>query len=66
LLSGLLVARRSPARCARVQTSHYPGQSAITSLTAWRSGSPGATYAPGVPNANWAMGDFDYNGFVDE
>jgi hypothetical protein len=24
----------------------------------------GATYAPGVPNANWAMGDFDYNGFV--
>jgi hypothetical protein len=26
----------------------------------------GATYAPGVPNANWAMGDFDYNGFVDD
>jgi ELWxxDGT repeat protein len=26
----------------------------------------GANYAPGVPNANWAMGDFDYNGFVDD
>ena len=26
----------------------------------------GATYAPGVPNPNWAMGDFDYNGFVDD
>jgi hypothetical protein len=26
----------------------------------------GATYAPGVPNANWAAGDFDYNGFVDD
>jgi hypothetical protein len=26
----------------------------------------GATYAPGVPNANWAQGDFDYNGFVDD
>jgi T5SS/PEP-CTERM-associated repeat protein len=26
----------------------------------------GAAYAPGVPNANWAVGDFDYNGFVDD
>ena len=26
----------------------------------------GAFYAPGVPNASWAMGDFDYNGFVDD
>jgi hypothetical protein len=26
----------------------------------------GATYAPGVPNAAWALGDFDYNGFVDD
>jgi hypothetical protein len=26
----------------------------------------GATYAPGVPNASWALGDFDYNGFVDD
>ena len=26
----------------------------------------GATYAPGVPNAHWALGDFDYNGFVDD
>jgi hypothetical protein len=26
----------------------------------------GAVYAPGVPNANWANGDFDYNGFVDD
>jgi ELWxxDGT repeat protein len=26
----------------------------------------GAAYAPGVPNANWAMGDYDYNGFVDD
>jgi hypothetical protein len=26
----------------------------------------GANYAPGVPNANWAMGDFEYNGFVDD
>jgi len=26
----------------------------------------GATYAPGVPNPNWALGDFDYNGFVDD
>jgi hypothetical protein len=26
----------------------------------------GATYAPGVPNPNWAFGDFDYNGFVDD
>jgi autotransporter-associated beta strand protein len=25
-----------------------------------------ATYAPGVPNAQWALGDFDYNGFVDD
>jgi hypothetical protein len=26
----------------------------------------GATYAPGVPQASWALGDFDYNGFVDD
>ena len=26
----------------------------------------GATYAPGVPQAEWALGDFDYNGFVDD
>ena len=26
----------------------------------------GAFYAPGEPNANWALGDFDYNGFVDD
>jgi hypothetical protein len=26
----------------------------------------GASYAPGVPNASWALGDFDYNGFVDD
>jgi hypothetical protein len=26
----------------------------------------GASYAPGVPNPNWALGDFDYNGFVDD
>jgi uncharacterized protein YjbI with pentapeptide repeats len=26
----------------------------------------GAMYAPGVPNASWAMGDVDYNGFVDD
>jgi hypothetical protein len=26
----------------------------------------GATYAPGVPQAQWALGDFDYNGFVDD
>jgi hypothetical protein len=26
----------------------------------------GATYAPGAPNAVWALGDFDYNGFVDD
>jgi hypothetical protein len=26
----------------------------------------GATYMPGVANANWANGDFDYNGFVDD
>jgi hypothetical protein len=25
-----------------------------------------ATYAPGVPNPNWALGDFDYNGFIDD
>jgi hypothetical protein len=25
-----------------------------------------ATYAPGVPQPNWALGDFDYNGFVDD
>jgi hypothetical protein len=25
----------------------------------------GATYAPGVPQPSWALGDFDYNGFVD-
>jgi hypothetical protein len=25
-----------------------------------------ATYAPGVPQASWALGDFDYNGFVDD
>jgi hypothetical protein len=26
----------------------------------------GATYAPGVPQASWALGDFDYSGFVDD
>ncbi|HJS07060.1 MAG TPA: PEP-CTERM sorting domain-containing protein [Pirellulales bacterium] len=26
----------------------------------------GSTYAPGVPQAAWALGDFDYNGFVDD
>jgi hypothetical protein len=26
----------------------------------------GAFYAPGVSNPNWALGDFDYNGFVDD
>ena len=26
----------------------------------------GAAYAPGVPNAAWALGDFDYNGFIDD
>jgi hypothetical protein len=26
----------------------------------------GASYAPGVPQAFWALGDFDYNGFVDD
>jgi hypothetical protein len=26
----------------------------------------GASYAPGVPQASWAFGDFDYNGFVDD
>jgi hypothetical protein len=26
----------------------------------------GAMYAPGVPQASWALGDFDYNGFVDD
>ncbi|MEX2139371.1 MAG: Calx-beta domain-containing protein [Pirellulales bacterium] len=26
----------------------------------------GATYAPGVPQPQWALGDFDYNGFVDD
>jgi hypothetical protein len=26
----------------------------------------GATYAPGVPQPHWALGDFDYNGFVDD
>jgi hypothetical protein len=26
----------------------------------------GATYAPGVPQPAWALGDFDYNGFVDD
>ena len=26
----------------------------------------GTSYAPGVPNASWALGDFDYNGFVDD
>jgi hypothetical protein len=25
-----------------------------------------ATYAPGVPQPEWALGDFDYNGFVDD
>ena len=25
-----------------------------------------ATYAPGTPQAAWALGDFDYNGFVDD
>ena len=23
-------------------------------------------YAPGVPQPHWALGDFDYNGFVDD
>ena len=26
----------------------------------------GATYATGVPQPHWALGDFDYNGFVDD
>jgi hypothetical protein len=26
----------------------------------------GAAYAPGTPQASWALGDFDYNGFVDD
>jgi hypothetical protein len=26
----------------------------------------GASYAPGVPQASWALGDFDFNGFVDD
>jgi T5SS/PEP-CTERM-associated repeat protein/autotransporter-associated beta strand protein len=26
----------------------------------------GASYAPGAPQASWALGDFDYNGFVDD
>jgi hypothetical protein len=26
----------------------------------------GASYAPGIPQASWALGDFDYNGFVDD
>jgi glucose/arabinose dehydrogenase len=26
----------------------------------------GASYAPGVPQPQWALGDFDYNGFVDD
>jgi autotransporter-associated beta strand protein len=26
----------------------------------------GATYAPGLPQASWALGDFDFNGFVDD
>jgi hypothetical protein len=26
----------------------------------------GASYAPGVAGASWAVGDFDYNGFVDD
>jgi hypothetical protein len=26
----------------------------------------GASYAPGMPQASWALGDFDYNGFVDD
>jgi hypothetical protein len=26
----------------------------------------GAAYAPGVPQPHWALGDFDYNGFVDD
>jgi hypothetical protein len=26
----------------------------------------GATYAPGTPQASWALGDFDFNGFVDD
>jgi hypothetical protein len=25
-----------------------------------------ATYAPGVPQPSWALGDFDYNSFVDD
>jgi hypothetical protein len=26
----------------------------------------GATYAPGIANAQWTLGDFDYSGFVDD
>jgi hypothetical protein len=26
----------------------------------------GASFAPGVPQPEWALGDFDYNGFVDD
>jgi hypothetical protein len=26
----------------------------------------GASFAPGVANADWALGDFEYNGFVDD
>jgi VCBS repeat-containing protein len=26
----------------------------------------GASFAPGVPQPQWALGDFDYNGFVDD
>jgi hypothetical protein len=26
----------------------------------------GASYAPGVPQPSWTLGDFDYNGFVDD
>ncbi|MEX2139510.1 MAG: PEP-CTERM sorting domain-containing protein [Pirellulales bacterium] len=26
----------------------------------------GATYSPGASQPSWALGDFDYNGFVDD
>jgi uncharacterized membrane protein len=26
----------------------------------------GATYAPGLPQASWALGDFDFSGFIDD
>ena len=30
------------------------------------NGPPLLMYAPGVPQPSWALGDFDYNGFVDD